>query len=291
MEERLNAIRFVRKCLFDQRAAWKSAKTAAREVRASIHWHLTPDKPLRYPIGYGAHLILDKDCAFTHMICPGLDDFEPDLRAYIEQTLGPGDVFIDCGANVGYFSVLANKFVGPQGRVISIEANPLTFELLKRNLKSNGFGEPINCALTTSGGEVDLFMPAEGDVYSSLKIGGLVKEADVHSFKVKGMTVDQIVRDSGLTKVDFLKIDVEGADLDVLRSAVETIRRFRPKVSIEYGTVTWGSFGSTGEQLLSFLEGVRYEVRRYDLAEHKLKPVDSDIWASKYVNLFLGPMR
>jgi FkbM family methyltransferase len=287
----LNAFRFAKKCLTDQRAAIVSAKLVARAFRSNIFWRLHPDKPLFYPIGHGGHLLLDKDHSFTIAICPALDAFEPDLRAFLEQVLRPGDVFLDCGSNIGYFSVLAWKLVGPGGRVISIEANPVTFELLKRNLAANGFGEPVHCALSTTGGEVELFVPLEGDAYSSLKIGGLVKADGVHTYKVKAKTVDQVVSDADLKRVDFIKIDVEGADLEVLRSAVETIRRFRPRVCIEYSVTTWGSFGSTSEQLLSLLADLRYEAMLFDVKKKQLIPVEPSVWSSPYVNLFLCPMK
>ena len=64
--------------------------------------------------------------------------WEPNLTAWIQSRLKPGDCFVDVGANVGYFSLLASTLVGPSGKVISIEAIPRTFEVLTGNLDANG---------------------------------------------------------------------------------------------------------------------------------------------------------
>ena len=135
----------------------------------------------------GGILLLEPRHSFTYCFYPGVDQYEPDVRAALQYFLKLGNTFIDCGANIGYFSVLANNLVGKAGKVISIEANPVTFSLLEANLKANNFGVPIHCALTNEAGEVELFMPTEGgDVYSSLRKGGLVNGESIQSFKVLG---------------------------------------------------------------------------------------------------------
>jgi FkbM family methyltransferase len=185
---------------------------------------------------------------------------------------------------------LARRWVGSGGFVLSIEANPETYELLKRNLQSNGgTGDAVNCALTTSPDrEVELFMPAAGDTYSSLRKGGLVT-GDLRSFRVPAKTVDAVVEERHLARVDLIKIDVEGADLDVLRSATETIDSFRPGIGIEYSTTTWGAFGATHVELLKYADEHRYDVLKYDVGGRRLVPTEDADWSSIFLNLFLLP--
>ena len=235
--------------------------------------------------------MLEPGHSFTKAICPGHPKFEPDLRALLKRRLRPGDTFIDCGTNIGFFSVLANRWVGPTGTVISIEANPLTVPLLRRNLESNGF--PVNhivhAALTKSPGELELHMPEIGDTYSSIKVGGLVTGANVRKFRVTGRTLDSVVQEFAPSRVDFIKIDVEGADLEVLQSASGTVDRFRPLISIEYGVVTWKPFGATQADLERFCREHRYEIGLYDIDSDRLSPPTPTAWESEYVNFFLTP--
>ncbi|HIK06680.1 MAG TPA: FkbM family methyltransferase [Trichormus sp. M33_DOE_039] len=235
----MNIWRFIKKLFTDQEAAWLSAKLVARSFYGQWYWSLNPNKPLVHRLTEGGSLLLEPGHSFTHCFYPGVDTYEPDVRSALQYLLKPGNVFIDCGANIGYFSVLANTLVGKTGKVISIEANPITFNLLEKNLKLNNFGMPIHCALTTeSKQEVELFVPVEGDVYSSLRKGGLVKGESVQSFKVLGRTLDEIVKELGLSKVDVVKIDIEGGEINVLKSASYVLSSFRPVVIAEYGTNT-----------------------------------------------------
>src|SRR5207253_4151635 len=103
--------------------------------------------PLRYRLPGGGLLLLEAGHSFTYCFWPGVDQYEPDVRAALRHFLKPGSVFLDCGANIGYFSVLAGGLVGPTGRVISVEANPVTLQRLQRNLAVNGFGTAVHCAL------------------------------------------------------------------------------------------------------------------------------------------------
>jgi Protein-L-isoaspartate(D-aspartate) O-methyltransferase (PCMT) len=85
--------------------------------------------------------------------------WEPNLTSWLEGRLRPGDVFVDVGANVGYFTVLASRLVGESGRVVAIEPSPLANTVLRRNVSDNG-GENVrveNVAVWDSSGEVVVF--------------------------------------------------------------------------------------------------------------------------------------
>jgi FkbM family methyltransferase len=285
----MNLLRFLKKCVTNPSAAWRSAKLVARDFYGQWYWRFYPNKPLLYRMPQKGILWLEPGHSFTHCFYPGVDQYEPDVQAALKYLLKPGHVFVDCGANVGYFSVLAGGLVGKTGQVIAIEANPITYPLLERNLKSNHFGTPIHCALTTQIGEIELFMPAEGDVYSSLRKGGLVTGDSIQSFKVQGRNLDDILRELPLTKVDVLKIDIEGAELDVLRSATYVLSTFRPIVIVEYGTNTWPTFGATPDGLKTLLREHHYELRSFDYQTKRFVETSEEIWKSSYTNLFLCP--
>jgi FkbM family methyltransferase len=284
-----NVPRFVEKCLTDRPAALTSLKIVARRCYSRVYWTLRPRTAIRYRFPFGGLLLLEPKHVFTALFWPNIERYEPDVCGLLQQVLKPGGTFIDCGANVGFFSIQAGALVGKTGTVISIEANPHTYEFLGRNLQANGFGLPIHCALTLQTGEVELFVPGSWDVYSSLRADGLVEGTADHSYKVKARTLDDVVAELALAKIDLVKIDIEGGELDVLRSAPNVLSVMRPMFVIEYGVNTWASFDARYEDLLHLLERHSYSARIFDPVKKELLPVPEDVRRRTFVNLVLVP--
>lgn len=286
----MNLLRFLKRCLTDTPAALRSARVLARTYYGQLYWSLKPGVPLAYHLPTGGMLLLDHKHAFTGCFWPDVERYEPDVRTFLQCALKAGDTFIDCGANVGYFSVQSGALVGKSGKVIAIEANPRTFKLLERNLKANGFGIPLHCALTSQTGEVELFMPQDWDVYSSLRAGGLVEGRADESFKVMARTLDDVVRELALKRVDVVKIDIEGGELDVLRSAPNVLTNFRPLIITEYGINTWASFDATHTDLKELAAKFGYSLRLFDTQSRKLVPVREDVWQGTFANVVMMPL-
>jgi len=250
---------------------------------------LHPNAPIRYRIPSGGLLLLERGHSFTHSFWPAVDSYEPDVRAALTHFLKPGDTFVDCGANIGYFSVMAGHLVGRRGQVVAIEANPVTRTFLSRNLQLNGFGTIVGCALSSSPGELELLVPKAGDVFSSLKSGGLVADDGMERFSVQGRTLDEVVSSVGLTRLDLVKMDIEGAELDVLGSARRVMCELRFVIICEYGSNTWPAFGSCKDDLLRLLEKRNYRVGVFDPANSRVITVGEDVWKSPCANLLLIP--
>jgi len=236
----------------------------------------------------GGTLLLEPGHSFTHCFWPAVDDYEPDVCEILYRVLRRGMTFVDCGANIGYFSILANDLVGPKGSVVSIEANPVTYELLQRNLKRNGHGQAVHLALTSKSGEVELFMPREGDVYSSLRTGGLVSSEGMLVFRIPGRKLDDVFSDFGIC-ADVVKIDIEGGELDVLRSSKGILEDQRPTIIMEYGINTWPVFGATASDLLKLLSCYGYTVRLMDISVGRFVKPGAKVWSLPYTNLLLFP--
>jgi FkbM family methyltransferase len=285
----MNLLRFLKKCVTDPTAAVRTARVVARDYYGQLYWSVKPGAPLAYQLPTGGTLLLDHKHAFTGCFWPDVDHYEPDVRSFLQHALKPGDTFIDCGANVGYFSVMAGALVGSSGKVVSIEANPRTFKLLERNLEANRFGIPVQCALTSRTGEVELFMPQDWDVYSSLRVEGLAAGNPDHSFMVKAQTLDQVVSTLALSKVDVVKIDIEGGELDVLRSAPKLLTDFRPLIITEYSVNTWTGFDVTHKDLKELARKFKYTLRLFDPHAQKLISISEDVWQHPYVNVVMMP--
>ena len=147
---------------------------------------------------------------------------EGDVNEIILNLLKEGDVFVDVGANVGYYSVLGGKIVGERGQVISIEPIPTTAKVLRFNIKLNRLRnvKVLQNAAWDNNEVISMYVPR-----------GLFGLAHVCNFKssenflVEGVTLDKVL--SNYSKVDLLKIDAEGSDYRVLRGARKTLERTR----------------------------------------------------------------
>jgi FkbM family methyltransferase len=142
----------------------------------------------------------------------------------------PGFCVMDIGANVGYYTRLASKLVG-SGSVISFEPLPKAYKLLKKNSYDLKNTEVFNCALSSDEGNGSFFIRDSGDTSSLLRINDNEKLQEI---KVSIKTADSFI--DNINKVDFVKIDVEGFEMEVLQGMTTIISKYRPIIIFEYLT-------------------------------------------------------
>lgn len=155
-------------------------------------------------------------------------EFEPELRWAIDH-LKPGAVFIDVGANVGAFTLHCAKRVGPNGKVISFEPGDGAYEKLHSNVKANAFEGRIEL-LKAGAGDKDCTMVLAGNHEAWFTLH-LSEEGDGPSVQVR--SIDSVVREKQLKRVDLIKVDAEGFEPQVFQGAIETISRFKPAIIFE----------------------------------------------------------
>lgn len=144
--------------------------------------------------------------------------YEVDKHRLLARILGPGDVFVDVGANRGDFSVLAGRRVGPGGRVLSIEPEPTNLEWLRRSITANHVDEVVTvaaCAASDREGTATLHVSTRSGAHSLVT----EQESAGDEVTVPTRTLDALLADEGIERPRAVKIDVEGADLLVLRGA------------------------------------------------------------------------
>lgn len=189
-------------------------------------------------------------------------EWQPEIWESLAPALQPGSVFIDVGAHIGYFSLKAALKVGPTGRVVAFEPNPETLALLRDNVAANRTQnvtvEPVAC--TDREQMLTLYAaPTANTGISSLarSTADISKDAP-RAYSVRGRRIDDVVRELNLSRVDAIKIDVEGAEAFVLRGAVDTLRRFHPKVVLEVVAAQLANMQSTPQDLTSILQSAGY---------------------------------
>lgn len=173
---------------------------------------------------------------------------EPEVTQYMLYNLKPGMTFLDVGAAVGWYTLIGAHMIGPEGKVLAYEPMPSRFELLRENVKLNGF-ENVSC-----------FPFALSDRDGESYIGGVRKMRMTKKktgIPVKMMRLDSHLKELDLNKVDIVKIDVEGAELRVLHGMRETVEK-NPGIKIvcEIHSKQMLRYGDNRERLFEFISGL-----------------------------------
>ncbi len=143
--------------------------------------------------------------------------WEPHVTAFVLRRLRPGDGFVDIGANIGFFSLLASRRVGPRGSVVGIEASPEIFALLETNVARNRARvRTLNCAASDSHGEVELY---PGDECNCGTTTIAAAPNTVAKALVRAAPLDELLTPEEMAQARLVKIDVEGAEGAVIAGA------------------------------------------------------------------------
>lgn len=199
------------------------------------------------------------------------------MRAVLEAE---GGSYIDVGANVGIFCMaVADILRRSGGRALAIEPVPANFAFLEDSIGANGLGDivdPVRCAVGDREGTLTLSQLAYGEVVNAVPLGWGAEgttDADIlrwsePSRRAEGValldspmtTLDKLVADRDVKNVAMLKIDVEGAELFVLRGATALLRTSRPIVYAEFHQPLMTANGTTFEAVAAFCDEVAYEM-------------------------------
>ena len=176
--------------------------------------------------------------------------YEAELYALMLRKLKHGDTFIDIGAHVGFFSMIASKLVGAYGKVYSFEMNPENYFMLVTNTNVNNFKNirPHNWAVSDSSGPVQFWINQDndGDQYDSLG------------------------------KVDFIKMDVEGAEVLALNGMIELLKKNLPIVALEINNFGLAQMGHKYQDIRTIMNKIGYRCWLIEGGEPKELPMDQE---------------
>jgi len=179
------------------------------------------------------------DIFFTH---GKSHDSEIRLARFLIKEVGRESHFLDIGAHFGYFSLLATKLTGSCGLVYSFEPGRLTFDILRQNTATHAEIKVFNSAVSASKGKLQFFeFPIYFSEYNTLDVSQFAEEAWFAKYKpqkieVEADTIDNITFD-GTFQPDIIKIDVEGAEDQVIKGGQQYLQRHSPIVIMEYLSV------------------------------------------------------
>jgi FkbM family methyltransferase len=234
------------------------------------------DKPIVYHWydGLRLKLYLGNDLSLCLYV---LGTFEPNEFVFLRTVLEAGMVALDGGANEGLFSLYAARRVGSRGTVLAVEPSTREFARMEANIALNRLDNirTFKVALGSRVGEATLA------VAKSAHAGMNAIEADNPGEPVAGWadsrepvsleTIDDLVDRSGLHRLDLLKLDIEGSEVDALDGARATIERFRPTILLEAEEARLASQSRTKADLTAVLEGFGYELWVFDGGSGQLR--------------------
>ena len=210
------------------------------------------------------------DPYFDHF---NLGDHTNDFLLYVAKSfIRPDAVVFDVGANIGVTSAIFS-LAAPQGRTFAFEPSPSIYPYLLKTIEANRMGRclPRQLALGARPGQLQFFDNPTSASASHLVIENTTLGGATTSVKVS--TIDDVVANDGVKRLDLVKIDVEGLELDVLAGAKKTLSALEPDVFLEFNSFTLIAFGNQNprfvlEQLLSifpyvyrFEAGQAHEIR------------------------------
>jgi FkbM family methyltransferase len=212
---------------------------------------------------------------------------EPNEFAFLDRILRPGMTFLDAGANDGIYAVFAAKRVGPEGVVWAFEPSRRELERLQFNLDLNGLSARVfPVALAEANGQAELTV-SESEHSGHNTLGALAYQNVRIERKelVEVRRLDDLVEDAPPGQIDVMKLDVEGAELRLLRGAVGAVERYRPYILFEASEQSLRHQGSNRDELVEFLRSQKYRIYAYDRVTGLPVPSASGLYSDNMIGV------
>lgn len=244
------------------RQTWDHPSNADRRVRAvvgAMAWQIdkrTRRRP-RDVAFFGCTLRCQPDSQSASNVIYFTERFDPDEMAFIEAYLRPGDGFLDVGANIGTYSLLARSLVGATGRVDGFEPHPVAARRFRENVELNGFDnvEIHETAVGATAGVIEFLDGADVSNRARSDVDGPRPVVEVPVVRL-----DDVL---GSRRYAMGKIDVEGYEAAAFAGAVEHLGAANPPVwQIEVLDHQLRKFGSSGAAVRAHLEHAGYRLGR-----------------------------
>jgi len=253
-----------------------------------IRNQILPFLPIPYHLPWGGWMLLE-NCEFGRSLIYGLYNEQDEINT-MQFILRPGMTMFDIGANQGIFTIVASRRVGPLGRVYAFEPVPSQYQMLKLNCRLNGLKNVVTEALALSDrvGNAEFFEVEQDQAnYSSLKPPASDVKTPFYQTIVKTVDLLFYMREKGINCVDFIKIDVEGGERDVIMGGESLwCSESAPIVLMEINDLRTGKWGYRAIELLRYFERWGYKIFRPTngaIKVHKIQEYYS------FTNLLLVP--
>ncbi|MEU8551842.1 FkbM family methyltransferase [Streptomyces roseoverticillatus] len=201
---------------------------------------------------FGAEIAVDtRDLIQRYIYMFGV--WEPHMTRWLTRRLRPGDTFIDVGANIGYFSLLGARLVGPAGRVVAIEASPTFYRSVVANARRNACRNvrAVNLAVCDARRSLTFTLASSRNMGAN-SIVPYDGPAEA-SFEAQALPLTEVLTASEVAEARVIKVDVEGAEGSVIRGMKPLLDRLRPdaEITVEVAPERMARLGDSADELLA----------------------------------------
>ena len=237
-----------------------------RGLLGKLAWKIYPEEiPVKVAPDVRLWIRLNHGDEIEHLT--GTYEKDDELQIFLSH-LTPGMTVIDIGANIGLYSLLAGKTVGPTGKVIAFEPVPEIFGRLEKHILLNGVINivPQCLAISDANGSHTFFSGRYGS------LGSLFRQETSRTITVPTETLDSFLRRNAIKKVDAVKVDAEGAEMHILRGMEQLLlSSSKPLLMFEIAPPALEAAGSSAQQLFDKL--INYGYAAFLMRSGKLQPV------------------
>ncbi|HEY2786478.1 MAG TPA: FkbM family methyltransferase [Fimbriiglobus sp.] len=190
--------------------------------------------------------------------------YDPQINDFIARHVKPGMSCLDVGANIGVMTLNLASQVGPTGRVHSFEPVPHLSQRLQKHVERNRLTDIVRVhrlALSDRAGTVAIHVADEGQPNQGM--GSLVFADHVkvrNEIPIEAITLDEFVKRESIDRIDFIKIDIQGAEPLFFRGGSESLSRFKPDLLVEVSPIELSGCGSSSRDLICQISDLGYEL-------------------------------
>ena len=185
-----------------------------------------------------------------------LGDYEPNLKIHFKRLIKENDTVLDIGANIGFHTLYFAELTGVNGKVIAFEPIPINFKTLKNNVSLNNFPRIVlvNKALGNTNSQMNIHINEQTQNPGAFNLF----EDGVRNTIIECIKGDDYLQANSIEKIDFIKIDVEGYEYEVLKGLRQTISRFHPSIIFEYDRNYQLKINADAGLIFDFLKELNY---------------------------------
>ena len=216
---------------------------------------------------------------------PGNDDYslygvygELDTET-VKREINKGDIVVDVGASIGYFTLIFARAVGKEGHVFAFEPRPERFELLKKNVEINGYDNVTieQMAVMDENGETDFYYSKNEKTGFKLQVSEEEKNIISEKGSAKTIRLDDYFKEKNLShKVRFIKSDVDGPEFAVLQSAGSILENENLKIFFEWDYDYIKVAGDDPEEMLGLLYKNNFKIYSPDFKNNTYSPIEKN---------------
>jgi len=205
--------------------------------------------------------------------------YEKESTEIVKRIIEKGDIVVDVGANIGYYTLLFAKLVGPNGKVYAFEPEPKNFNILKKNIKINGYNNVklVQKAVSSITGKTKLYIASD-----NMGSHSMIKNDQKEIISIDSIRLDDYFHEYK-EKIKFIKLDIEGNEMEAIKGMISILKKNSEiKIMTEFNPFMLQKSGIEPKKYLEFLKEFDFKIYFPDKKTSKIIPVNIDEFPKKY---------